>query len=392
MNLPVSDFLNFVPYEGSDELLIICSQVAVPRGKFGLSKFFGEWPINKLYINTLKDDWYINGLADVGNVERTMARVRKWLDTMSFKKVSTFGVSMGGFGAIFFGAHLKVDQVYAFGAEHELFIPFSKSKGHNKHQSPTAKSDFRALISNSARNTRFTMFAGSLDLVDMYSMARLADIPGVDLFYAENVNHSVTTWLNEQGKLVDFLQVLFAHQVSDEQLADFQFVRMSPDNVALYSNVYALLVAQEFLSRRRLNAEAEAIGNSLIALLPGHPLVIRLKAKQLSKVRDYQGALSAMEMALALTPDEAKLYKEAAVYASKGGKTERALELIEKCLSLNANKLGFIQTKLEILLDAGMTEQALAFSTRVEHLFATKEAKITFERLTSRLGSLPSAA
>ena len=117
----------------SSEQVIVFSSINCPEGQFRFYRAFMEQERSVLFLNCKNNSWYLEGVPSLGNdLSSTLNAISKILLENNFSRISTFGSSMGGYGAILYGAMLGVHSIYAGCPELELGI---KGGFYNRYNS-----------------------------------------------------------------------------------------------------------------------------------------------------------------------------------------------------------------------------------------------------------------
>jgi pimeloyl-ACP methyl ester carboxylesterase len=109
-----SQYFKFIP--GHREVLDITFPSAYfPEGRFTFDEM--PHPNDTLLLNVEDNDFYQRGIPGVTNsIDETVEWVRSIRDMLGASTVRTFGNSMGGYGALLFGALVPAQAMYVAGA------------------------------------------------------------------------------------------------------------------------------------------------------------------------------------------------------------------------------------------------------------------------------------
>ena len=143
----------------SDSLIVVFSPINLPRGKFGLSRFFKKRIENILFINSPGNQWFQRDIEGINNLITSIV-CEKRIETIFY-----YGASMGAYGALLFSSLRKDGPCLAYGPNIILGEIGSHSSRYNidfdeKYTDITSyfsKSEFRS-----------TVIFGAYDLVDFY--------------------------------------------------------------------------------------------------------------------------------------------------------------------------------------------------------------------------------
>lgn len=124
----------------SEVLLIVFSGVGLGIGVpyFEFLKTVEAFPIRKIFVRDNRKSWYHGGIIGLGDtVDDTIKPLKELIDKSGAKYVMTLGNSMGGYGAILYGALLGVDEVLAFApttyANWKNRLKYWDHRGHFKY-------------------------------------------------------------------------------------------------------------------------------------------------------------------------------------------------------------------------------------------------------------------
>jgi hypothetical protein len=114
----------------SSPLLINFSPVNSSSWKYNGQYFFKDLDFSILFVNDVRSCWYANGVDSLSfNIDGLIKNLKYIIDLLKPEKLVTFGASMGGWGALFFGIKLSANTVIAINPELEMFREGSRTKG-----------------------------------------------------------------------------------------------------------------------------------------------------------------------------------------------------------------------------------------------------------------------
>lgn len=109
----------------NSNLCIICfSGFNTPKGKFNYIRSFSDNEYHQIYLNTTSDDYYHRGIHGLGlDLNETILNLNKILQELPGENIQvvTLGCSMGGYGALLYGALLNVKKILALGPSIPLY-------------------------------------------------------------------------------------------------------------------------------------------------------------------------------------------------------------------------------------------------------------------------------
>lgn len=128
-----SDYVVTRRHSPSAPTVIAFSSVNTPAGRFKPYKIFDGVEANIVFVNTVDNDWYLNGVPTIADGAHACAQALiAHARSLSHAPVVTFGTSMGAAGAALYAALGHADACLAFGIEVELCVPGSRSATHIK--------------------------------------------------------------------------------------------------------------------------------------------------------------------------------------------------------------------------------------------------------------------
>lgn len=199
----------------SDVLLILFSGLkrrpeGVPDFSFG--RVIEGIPARKLFVRDLHRAWYLRGLPGVSrNVAETAAFLRREIEAQGARRVVLAGYSLGGFGALLYGALLRADVVLAFSPQTFVSLPQRLWHGDHRwqrwvlklHCSPALfePRDVKPLLAQDNGRTKHFIHYALDSRLDVKHALRLQGLPGVVLQEHAEGRHRLVTELRESGEL-----------------------------------------------------------------------------------------------------------------------------------------------------------------------------------------------
>jgi len=191
-------------HPGSRRLLVFFSGTSKSNGRFDFWSSATAQQENILLINNGRNEWYQQGIPEFSStIEDSAKKIHAWAKALSCNEIVTFGVSMGGYAAILFGAALNA-RVLALGFDSVLKHPLSRSAGRMPKDTPVIQRKLRPLIEKS--KCKITAITGDMDFSDLISLSRVSDLPNVRSLTLRGVAHGVGRHINKFYGLADVIR------------------------------------------------------------------------------------------------------------------------------------------------------------------------------------------
>ncbi|MES2922693.1 MAG: hypothetical protein V4819_14160 [Verrucomicrobiota bacterium] len=193
----------------SPQTIILFSAVDVPAGKFSGSNSLGNTDSNVVYLNCQHNSWYLEGVPGLGKCPESSAMGLNALLAgfgLTKDRRIVWGSSMGGYGAVVYGALLGADVVVASGAVLKLFEPGSKSQTYLKvvgRREDLPLPDVRQLVGNA--RSRFFLYVGECHYTDLASARLIMGLPNVSVTTLADFGHWLPNYLGGRYGLQRFL-------------------------------------------------------------------------------------------------------------------------------------------------------------------------------------------
>ncbi|MDQ7832611.1 MAG: tetratricopeptide repeat protein [Desulfovibrionaceae bacterium] len=204
--MPISDYAHYYKSNiPSKDLLLVFCALNTPEGKFLGSNIFPEDSRNILFLNS-KADWYLNGIPGLGaSTQETVAAIRSLIATEigDLGTMVTFGGSMGGYGALLYGALLNATYSISFGAETFLSILGGISRPHVNNR----KYNLKKIIANS--KTQVRAFYGELFIPDILCALNISTLPNVKVQTIKNKDHALPAYFHRKYNLRNVVNSYF---------------------------------------------------------------------------------------------------------------------------------------------------------------------------------------
>lgn len=181
--------------KASEKLIISFSPVNFPINKYNTLDMFHGLDGSRLLINDAESQWYMNGVPKLGNTtDEFIASINKILEILNPKHITTFGTSMGAYGAILIGCITKSDHVVAFNPELILFTDSSRRSRFiedKKH----GYNELLSLIENNEK--RLDLFFSKRDPIDLLMLKTSKSLKSENLYiYEMESKHNIGEHIN----------------------------------------------------------------------------------------------------------------------------------------------------------------------------------------------------
>jgi hypothetical protein len=310
-----------------------------------------------IFVKDVKNQWYNRQLPGLGdNVADITEGLRRL--TRGYRKVSTFGSSMGGYASILYGGMLGAEHVVALSPQTLLREPFPR---YNRKIHKGTYLDLSGV--GTPRASKYTVIVGEEELFDIYQADELRQKRGIDYTVAPIAAHNVVKLLDERGSLDRVIGELCGASETgyiDSLLGQFR----------AKARVSEVLGDKEFSGA--LSTAVELYFKDRVAALP-------FLQRLLLSVPDWSGAMSKLGMchfaagnqddALALFEAVAscsntiyEFYPTYAAYLARGGDVERVVELVAKAVRMESLNKSIFLSVAEIF--EGLNMEAAAKDCR----------------------------
>lgn len=185
-----------------------------------------------VFVNNGANDWYQYGIPGLAETfEDAVQLLRDWAACLEVEEICCVGTSMGGWGAIRYGAALDA-RVLAFSSDAILNDPVSRSRKHFTGTGPVPCPDLRQALSGS--NARVTLIVGERDATDLHAARLLGQHPCVEAISLVGCAHIVPSHLSRDARLGPLLRCF----VADKPLPHFTDKGRALDNPAYIAALY----------------------------------------------------------------------------------------------------------------------------------------------------------
>lgn len=171
----------------SHRLIISFTPVDFPPDKYNTLDLFHGMDCSRLFINDSNSQWYMNGIPKLGNsILELITSIKKIISQLHIVHVTTFGTSMGAYGAILIGCLVDARHIIAFNPELVLFTDNSRSNAFVK----VKHENYNDLISFIEKNkNRMDLFFSVYDPIDLLMLKYSKKIKNDNLYRYEMMSH-----------------------------------------------------------------------------------------------------------------------------------------------------------------------------------------------------------
>lgn len=276
----------------SKRLMVFLAGTDKTDGKFDFWHVGNAQSSHLLFLNNGRNEWYQCGIPGFGDShEGTVEKLKALVRYLDVDEVCFVGVSMGGYGAVLYGAALDA-KVLAFGYDTQLKIPGSRSQKRMPKDIPVAFPDLRPLIESS--KAQILQIAGECDALDLLSAAHVHDLPNVKTITLTGVGHGGAPFIKEFYGLSEYVNTW----ANGEVLPDIVEAGASVKNADLVGALYKAFLA----FRDREWAGAEQLARSVVELDPRHEYANYMLGTSLLEAKRYSESLAPLLISVGSAP------------------------------------------------------------------------------------------
>ncbi|ATQ70855.1 hypothetical protein CQW49_23165 (plasmid) [Methylosinus trichosporium OB3b] len=188
MALDDSDLMNVVRSDASEELYMVFSHIGFPRGKFAQSTLLSGARVDRLYLNTMDNDWYQR------DIDQTADRLAETISSLGPRRITCAGSSMGAYASMLFGCRLGAQRVIAVAPEIKIGEPWQRSFLLNRTRVYDPR--YTNLHDTIASASGVEIYVAAYDLIDLGGFdERLLDYAGVSVKFLSG-DHKVSERLD----------------------------------------------------------------------------------------------------------------------------------------------------------------------------------------------------
>lgn len=320
--------------KNSNSNIFAFSALNTPAGKFQFYKTLSDIDYNLTLVNVRDNDWYQRGIPGIG--EDVPICANQFIKNVEGKgKTICIGSSMGGYGAGLYGARGHADIVIIFGSEFRIGLPFSRSKLHMPDDIPIKYGNLSEIIKQSNEKTKYYVFVGDTDIIDLYNSTFVSDIPSVTIYNIKNSNHNVTKFINDNIiSLSSLVEKIVAEDSSTHEIISPHLSYSIDSSRDLISSLYQAYIAirtREFNTAKIILDTIKSpysLNNELYNLYYGMTL-IRLKTPA--------KALPFLSRSIKIGSQNRDTYFELGMAYNHVGKTTQSIQSYTECLKIDSS-------------------------------------------------------
>lgn len=129
--------VRYIADQDSSHLVVTFASINFPSGKYSTYSTFDGIKANRLILNDSQSQWYKDGVGGFSaNFEQVQQELERLIASTNVTNTTFYGMSMGAYGAIFFGSLLQVNHIIAINPETRLLELGSRSAEHVKGNHP----------------------------------------------------------------------------------------------------------------------------------------------------------------------------------------------------------------------------------------------------------------
>lgn len=199
----------------SNQLAIFFSGSSTPDHEFRWWKIANRISASAILVNNGPNEWYQRGIDGLGgSVDEVASTFRAWADHLDATRIYTIGTSMGGAGALIYGAKLDA-KTLAFAAETRTDFPWGNVQRLMDKTFVPPHGELRSMIAQSKGCV--DLICGESEPVDLLSASLIGDLPQVNVISLKKVAHGPPNYLKNRGRLDGVLDAF----LSDRPLPPF---------------------------------------------------------------------------------------------------------------------------------------------------------------------------
>lgn len=349
-------YYSFVRNESSKDLLVVFSHLGRKPPKFAWYKVLQSLSVNLLFVNCDGAEWYRGGIKGLGNdIDSTLVTIKRIAESIHPQcGVFMAGGSMGGYGALLYGAKFGAKAVFASAAELILGLPGGKSTVLDRSRWSHVYPDLRVVANISVR--RHVVY-GAMHLLDTLSAGLYKGAPNTRFYSVDGADHSVSDTLAKRDVLTSALERMLAGEsdVLDRQLY--------PEGLAVSDKAGKMWLLNALLEEKSYT-DALPLAEILSKEFDSNPLPLFLAGVCSFNLKNWGGAKEYLERSYAYCQGYASIPLHLGVIESRLKNYSKALEYLYRAMELD-NSPSIVHYQIGRVLEvAGDLEGALSFYKR----------------------------
>ena len=191
------------------KLLISFGYLDIPKYKYYSLDYFYGCEFDRIILTDSENQWFLKGFIGLGNMTKDVIKNLLIIkDKMQYIEVITFGVSMGGYGALLFGLILKANRILAFNPEIQLLLPKSRSINYIKNYNYDRKYfDLSKLIKEvDFHKTNICVLYSRYDSIDYQNFNRVKELKNINALFLIDDKHLLGSFLSKYQWIWHFLE------------------------------------------------------------------------------------------------------------------------------------------------------------------------------------------
>lgn len=356
MKIPESTgyYHSFVRNESSKDLLVVFSHLGRRPPKFAWFKVLQSIPINLLFVNCDGEEWYrggIKGLGD-GGIDSTLSAI-KVIAASIHPKCDVFmaGGSMGGYGALLYGAKYGAKAVFASAAELILGLPGGKSTVLKRSQWSHIYPDLRVVADFPVR--RHVVY-GAMHLLDTLSASLYSNAVNTSIYSVDGADHAVSDTLAKRNILTGAIERMIA---GDESVLDRH---LYPEGLVSSSHIDNMWILNSMMEGGEYR-KAIPLAEDLHKSFPDHPLPMFINGVCQFNMKNWADAKVWFESAYSHCNEYASIPMHLGVIEARGKNYPESLDYLMHSLSLDDSPSIIHYQIGRVLHASGSLDEAITF-------------------------------
>lgn len=296
-------------------------------GRFNFPQTGRNLAAHRLFLNNGTNDWYQHGIPGFGaDFAACCARLRDWQMALGAGELCLIGTSMGGFGALRYGAALGA-RVLAFSSDSAIGVPGSQSAAHYLGSRPAPCPDLRPAVMAAPATADLTLIVGERDAADLVAAHQLKGTGRVRVLTVVGADHYVPPFLSRRGLLEPLLR-RFVEQGLPPALPDPGSALTAPGHPETLKHALSATLTRDW-------AGAEAAARTALEQYPGSEAAELLRGRALLELGRPHEAADLLARAWAGQPEDEGTLRLLALAFRRSGAYGRALALWDRVLERN---------------------------------------------------------